>query len=108
MELEGDAPDLEVEVKVNFDIPLLCVRMFRQYNWILIKIPYRVDRFAAGGGEIGIGKVLLGKEMRIRMSVPCVLHDLTPPIWVSCDSTADEEKVHMTVLPLLPDLAQYF
>lgn len=82
--------------------------MFRQYNWIVIKMPYRVDRLglAAGGGEIG--KYLLRKEMGVRTWVPCVLCDLTQPIWVSYGLTADGERVYTTVPPLLPDLNQYF
>ena len=79
--------------------------MFRQYNGTVIKMPYRVDRLAAGDGEIG--KCLLRKGMRVRMSVPYVLRDLAQPIWFSYDSTADVERVHMTVLPLLPDLTQH-
>lgn len=74
-----------------------------QYNWIVIKMPYRVDRLAAGGGEFG--KRFLRKEMGFRMSVPCALFQLVKSVWFSYDSTADGE-VHMMVLPQLPDLTQ--
>lgn len=69
---------------------------------------YRVDRLglAVWGGEIG--KCLLRKEMGIRMSVPCVQHDLAQSIWVSYGSTADGERAYMMVLSLLPDLTQYY
>lgn len=74
-------------------------------------MPYRVDRLerATWGGEIG--RCLLRKEMGARMSAPApsVLYDLAQTIWVSFGSTADAngENVHMTVLLLVLDLAQY-
>lgn len=57
-----------------------------------------MGRLEAWGGEMKC----LRKEMRVRMSVQWTLY-----IWISYDSISDGERVHMTALPLLPDLNRY-